>query len=70
MSSTVRDDALSESPTMVNTGSEVANLSTDGCGGAGKALNNAICAMCGAIRSGVTAMTGATTRLGANGVDA
>ncbi len=35
---------------------------TDGCSSTGKALNNVICMMCGAIRSGVTAMTGATTR--------
>jgi len=66
----VRDGALSGSPTTVNTGSGVATVSTDRCSDAGKALNNAICAMRGAIRSGVAAMTGATTRLGANGVDA
>jgi len=48
----VRDDALSGSPTMVNTGSGVANLLTDGCSNADRALNNAICAMCGAIQSG------------------
>ena len=59
----VRDDALSKSPTTVNTGSGVATVSTDGCSGAGKALNNAICAMCGAVQSGVAVMTGATTRL-------
>ena len=55
---------------MVNTGSGVATVSTDGCSGTGKVLNNAICTMCGAIQYGVTAMIGATTRLGANGVDA
>ena len=66
---TVRDGALSGSPTTVNTGSGVATLSTDGCSGAGKALNNVIRAMRGAIQSGVAAMTGATTRLEANGVD-
>ena len=64
MSWTVRDDALSGSPTTVNTGSGVATLSTDGCSGTGKALNNAISAMRGAIRSRVAAMTGAMTRLG------
>jgi len=61
---TVHDDALSEFPTMVNTGSGVATLSTDGCSSTGRALNNAICAMCGAIQSRVTAVTGAMTRLG------
>jgi len=41
----------------------VATVSTDGCSGAGKALNNAICMMCGAIQSRVAAVTGAATRL-------
>jgi len=63
MSWTVRDNALSMSPMTVITGSGVAMLSTDGCSGAGKALNNAVCAMCGTIQSGVTAMTCAMTRL-------
>jgi len=63
-SRTVHDKALSGSPTMVNTGSGVATLSRDGCSGAGKVLNNAICTMCGAIQSGVAAVTGATMRLG------
>ncbi len=60
----VRDNARSGSPTTVSTGSGVATVSTDGHSGTGKVLNNAICAMCGAIRSRVAAMTGATTRLG------
>ena len=59
----VRDDALSGSPMMVNTGSGVANLSTDGCSGAGKALNNATHAVCGVVRSRVAVVTGATMRL-------
>ncbi len=45
----VHDNALSGSPTMVNTGSGVATLLTDGCSGTGKALNNAIHAVCGAV---------------------
>ncbi len=59
----VRDNALSGSPTMVNTGSGVATVSTDGRSSAGKALNNAICAMFGVIQSGVAAKTGAAMRL-------
>ncbi len=49
MSWMVHDDALSSSPMTVNTGSGVANLSTDGCSDAGRALNNAIRVMCGAV---------------------
>ncbi len=60
---TVRDNALSRSPTMVNTGSGVATVLTDGCSGTGRVLNNAICVMCGAIQSRVAVMTGTTMRL-------
>jgi len=49
---------------MANTGSGAATLSTDGYSCAGKALSNAMCAMCGAVQSGVAAVTGAMTRLG------
>jgi len=45
----VHDDALSGSPMTVNTGSGVATLSMDGCSGAGRALCNAICMVCGAV---------------------
>jgi len=59
----VHDKALSGFPMTVNTGGGVTTLLTDGCINAGRALNNAICTICGAVQSGVAAMAGAMMRL-------
>ena len=67
---TVHDYALSGSPTMVNTGSGVAMVLTDGCSGAGKALSNAIRMMCGAIRSWGRSGNCGYNEVSANNVDA
>ena len=66
----VRDNALSESPMTVNTRSGVATLLTDGCSGAGKALNKCdTCEVwCDSIRG--RSVDRCYDEVRANGVDA